>query len=260
MSLPFRVWRLAVVCALTVMAAACASAGNTVPPGTVEPDRFLYERGTASLKEEKWLDAREYFRQIVDGYPQSAFRPDAKLGLGDTYIGEDSAESLVLGANEFREFLKFFPTNPRADYAQYRLAMSHHAQMRAPERDQTETRAAVKEFDVFIERYPMSQLMTEVRQRRREARDRLSEASYRVGLHYFRVRWYPGAIDRFREVLRDDSEFTGRDRVYFYLAESLARSAKPAEAIPYFERLLTEFPVSELREDTQERLQALKMQ
>jgi outer membrane protein assembly factor BamD (BamD/ComL family) len=79
-------------------------------------------------------------------------------------------------------------------------------------------------------------------------------------LHYFRQRWYPGAIDRFREVLKEDPGFTGRDRVYFYLAESLARTDKRAEAIPYFERLLEEFPQSEHREDTVERLQALKTQ
>ena len=50
---------------------------------------------------------------------------------------------------EFREFLQFYPTNPRADYAQYKLAMSHFRQMRAPERDQTETRDALREFAEF---------------------------------------------------------------------------------------------------------------
>ena len=79
------------------------------------------------------MDERaHYFQQIVDGYPQSPFRPDAKLGVGDAYLGEDTAESVVLAANEFREFLQFYPTNPRADYAQYKLAMSHFEQMRAP--------------------------------------------------------------------------------------------------------------------------------
>jgi outer membrane protein assembly factor BamD (BamD/ComL family) len=97
-----------------------------------------------------------------------------------------------------------------------------------------------------------------VKARWREARDRLSEASYRVGLHYYRVRWYPGAIDRFREVLKEDPGFGGRDRVYFYLADSLARTKKEAEAIPYFQRLLEEFPQSEHRADTMERLQTLK--
>ena len=60
----------------------------------------------------------------MDSYTQSPYRPDAKLGLGDTYLGEGTAESLERAINEYREFLGFFPTNPRADYAQYKLGMS----------------------------------------------------------------------------------------------------------------------------------------
>lgn len=241
-------------------AGACASKESTLPPGTSQPDKFLMDRGNEELKEENWLSAREYYRQIVDNYPQSPLRPDAKLGIGDTYLGENTTEALVLAANEFREFLTFYPTNARADYAQFKLAMSHYEQMRAPERDQSETKEAIKEFEVFFERYPNSPLTPEVRQRWREARDRLSEASYRVGLFYFRSRWYVGAIDRFREVLKQDPAYTRRDAVYYYLAESLARTDKKAEAIPYFERLLKEFDQSEHRADAQKRLEELKAQ
>lgn len=246
--------------ALLTTLAACTSAPTIPPPGSAQPDRFLFERGNESLNEEQWLNARTYFQQVVDNYPQSPFRPDAKLGLGDAYLGEGGADNLVLAANEFREFIAFFPTNPRVDYAQYKLAMSHFEQMRAAERDQTETRAALKEFDVFFERYPNSALMPEVKQNWRVARDRLSESSYRVGLTYYRSRWYTGAIDRFREVLRDDPGFTNRDAVYFYLAESLFRTDKKAEAIPYYQRLLDEFEASEHLEEARERLAEAKVQ
>jgi outer membrane protein assembly factor BamD len=249
-----------IVVATLVAISACGARPTTPPPGTTQPDRFLFERGTEALNERAWNDARTYFQQIVDGYPQSPFRPDAKLGVGDAHLGEDTAASVVLAANEFREFLQFYPTNPRADYAQYKLAMSHFEQMRAADRDQTETRAALQEFDVFFQKFPNSALTPEVRKNWRIARDRFSESSYRIGMTYYRIPWYPGAIDRFREVLSDDPEYTGRDAVYFYLAESLARTDKPAEAIPYFERLLAEFPSSEHIEDAKVRLQALKNQ
>jgi outer membrane protein assembly factor BamD len=255
-----RWWRLAGMVTLVAASAACGARQTTLPPGTAQPDRYLFEHGTEALQMEEWLNARTYFQQIVDGYPQSPFRPDAKLGVGDSYLGEDTAESVVLAANEFREFLTFYPTSPRADYSQYKLAMSHFQQMRAPERDQTETKAALVEFDVFFQKYPNSPLTAEVKQNWRIARDRLSESSYRIGMTYYRARWYPGAIDRFREVLREDPGFTGRDAVYFYLAESLARTDKRAEAIPYFERLLAEFDRSEHLEDARSRLEALKNQ
>ena len=249
------------VMALALLVSACGGARQeTVPANTAQPDKFLFDRGQTALKEEEWANARTYFQQIVDGYPQSPFRPEAKLGLGDSYLGENTAESLVSAANEFREFLSFYPTSPRADYAQYRLAMTHFVQMRAADRDQTETKAALAEFDVFFQKFPNSPLMPEVKMNWRIARDRLSESSYRVGLTYYRLRWDTGAIDRFREVLKEDPGYTGRDAVYFYLAQSLARSDKTAEAIPYLERLLAEFDMSEFLEEAKELLQKLKNQ
>jgi len=251
---------LALALALLAVVAACSPKSTTVPPGTAQPDRFLFDRGNMALQNKQWTNARTYFQQLVDGYPQSPLRPDAKLGVGDAYLGEGGTENLTLAVNEYREFLMFYPTSPRADYAQYKLAMTHFRQMRAPERDQTETKAALQEFDAFFQKYPNSQLMPEVRQNWRIARDRLSEASFRVGLTYYRSRWYPGAIDRFREVLRDDPDYTHRDSIYFYLAESLTRTDKKPEAVPYFERLITEFQQSEYLDDAKKRLEELKNQ
>jgi outer membrane protein assembly factor BamD len=238
--------RLCAAALALAVAAGCASnPRGTVPAGTSEPDKFLFDKGTDALNKKKWIAAREFFKQVTETYTASAFRPDAKLGIGDTYLGEGSAEALVLAINEFTEFLSFYPTNRRADYAQFKLGMAHFRQMRLPQRDQTETRAALREFDTFIARYPNSSLMTEAKARQRETRDRLSEADYQVGYFYYRQRWYPGAIDRFKQVLKDDPGYTGRDSVYFYLAESLVKVKKEAEALPYLEKLVQEFEKSE---------------
>ena len=45
--------------------------------------------------------------------------------------------------------------------------------------------------------------MPEVKGKLREARDRLSEADYEVGVFYFRQHWYPGAIDRLTVAAED---------------------------------------------------------
>lgn len=253
------------VLVLALMVAAGASACTTgtrglVPPGTTQPDKFLFDRGTAALNNKKWLGAREFFKQVVETYTQSPYRPDAKLGVGDTYLGEGTSEALVLAIGEFQEFLSFYPTHPRADYAQYKLGMAHFRQMRAPARDQTETRDAVKELDRFVDRYPNSSLMPEAKAKLREARDRLSRADYNVGFFYYRQRWYPGAMDRFKALLKFDPEYTRRDAVYFYLAESLIKAKRPAEALPYYERLVGEFEQSEYLQDARKRIAELKGQ
>jgi outer membrane protein assembly factor BamD len=231
----------AVVMLLSTAAPGCAPKGGRIPAATSQPDRWLYERGSSTFQSRGYMRAREYFRQIIDSYPQSPYRPDAKLGLGDCYLSEGTAESLVYAQNEFREFLTFYPTHPRADYAQFKLAMTYFKQIPKPERDQTETKNAVSEFVTMIERYPNSMLLQEARQRLRDARNQLGLSEYGVGLFYYRARWYPGALDRFTALLRSDPEFSYRDAVYYYLADTQYKLGQKAEALVSLDRLATEF-------------------
>jgi len=246
--------------ALLVLASlsACSSGPKRPPVGTLEPDKFLWERGTEELNKKHWLTAREYFRQLMDSYPQSTYRADAKLGLADTYLGEGSAEGNVLAINEYREFLSYYPTHERANYAQYKLGMSHFYQMHGPERDQTETKDAIKELATFLANYPRSEMLAEGQARLRDARDRLSQSEYRVGYFYWRSRWYPGAIDRFKAILANDPDFSNRDALFFHLADSLVKIQRPAEALPFYERLIKEFETSQYLAEATKRAEALK--
>jgi outer membrane protein assembly factor BamD len=263
-------WARSLVCILIVASVpACASGPKKPPVGIMEPDKFLAERGTEELNKRHWLTSREYFRQLMDSYPQSTYRADAKLGLADTYLGEGSAESNVLAINEYREFLSFYPTHKRAYYAQYKLGMCHFYQMHGPDRDQTETQEAIAELTTFVTRYAttdtgedgraQAQLVEEGRARLREARDRLSDSDYRVAYFYLRTQKYPpAAIDRFNAILKGDPEYTRRDAVYFYLAQALLKVNRSAEALPYLDRLIAEFESSEFLEQARKLSETLK--
>ena len=240
-------------------AVACAARGRgAVPPGTAQPDQFLFDKGNDALNQKKWLTAREFFKQLTETYTQSPLRPDAKLGIGDTYLGEGSTEALVLAINEFQEFLSFYPTNRRADYAQYKMGMAHFRQMRAPQRDQSETRDTIREFETFVVRYPNSELMPEVKGKLREARDRLSEADYEVGVFYFQQHWYPGR-DRPADGAPETGPGVHGPRRRLLLPGRVAgQGQSPAEALPYYEKLVEEFEVSEHLEDARKRIAELK--
>jgi len=244
--------------AIIVMAAAGCGGPKNVPTGITEADKFLFETGTEALNNQRWFTARQYFTRLVDNYPQSPYRPDAKLGIADTYLGEGTSETLLRATGEFQEFLNYFPTHRRADYAQYKLGYVHYSRMRGPARDQTETRAAIAEWEVFVERYPNSELMPEVRAKLREARDRLATSEYQVGLFYYKQGWYPAAVDRFKDLLAEDPLYTQRDAVFYYLGESLLKANAAAEALPYFDRLVREFETSDYLLRAKTRLDELK--
>lgn len=239
--------------------AGCASN----PPATSAPgeaDQILLDRGNTALKERRWIRARQYFTELLESYPQSPLRAEAKLAVGDSYIGENNSASYVYAQNEYREFLAFYPTNPRADYAQMQLGMVHFNQMLGPQRDQTATKEAIREFEVFVQRYPNSPLINQVRQRLREAKDRLSDSDLAAGNTYLAMRHYSGAELRYRYILDNDPEYTRKDELYFRLAEAIEKShpQRKAEALPYYERLLNEYEKSERLEEARQRVDRLK--
>ena len=229
-------WLLLVV--LTSAIAGCGSDSKKPPVGTLEPDKFLFERGTDNLTKKRWFTAREYFRQIVDSYPQSPYRPDAKLGIGDTYLGENSAESNVLAINEYREFLSFYPTHDRAYYAQYQLGMCHFKQMHGPDRDQSETKDAIAELTIMT--LYASLPKTPRRHAPRQAAPARSEGSLAVpsGTGYsLPDEVAPGAIDRFKSILKSDPSSPTATRV-LYLAQSLGQGPAAGRGAHLPRRLL----------------------
>lgn len=254
-SLPFALCSLLSALVLT----ACGS-NPPVTAGPGDADQILLDRGNAALKDRSWTRARTYFTELLESYPQSPLRADAKLGVGDTFLGENNSASYVYAQNEYREFLAFYPTNQRADYAQMQLGMVHFNQMLSPQRDQTETREAIKEFQAFVDRYPNSPLITQVKQRLREAKDRLSDADMTVANFYLSIRLYSGAEPRYRHVLETDPEYTRKDSLYFHLAETLEKTTRKAEALPYYERVVKEFEKSEYLEEAARRIERLKQE
>lgn len=252
------------IAAAALAPAACGGRDVEIPDLTqADADEILFERGSLALEEEAWSTAREYFVQIRDNYPQSALRARARLGIVDSYEGEGTDVAFVSALSELREFLRLYPpTHELAPEAQFKLGMVFFRQMRRPERDQTETRSAIAEFETFVELYAEfadPQLLEDARARLREARDRLSDANFLIGRFYYRLRYYPGAIDRFREILDVDPGYTRRDAVYFHLADALATIDRGAEALPLFERLVSEFPATEFIEDANLRIAELKV-
>lgn len=208
-------------------------------------DELIWQEGQKAFERKLWENARQHFKRIVDGFPQSEFGPAARLALGDAYFGEGGPSNFILAVSAYRDFLTLFPSHPRADYAQFRVAESFYKQMNSADRDQQPTRQALDEYQRLLELYPQSSFLETTRERVQECRRRLARHEFMVGWFYQRTRqWCKAAIARYEVVLEQFPDFDGTDEVLLRLGECLARSGRGAEALPQLSRLVTDYPAS----------------
>lgn len=234
--------------ALGALALALAGCGNRDPDIATlasNSDELIWQEGQKAHEKKAWETARQHFKRIIDGFPQSEYGPAARLALGDAYFGEGGTANFILAVAAYRDFLTLFPSHPRADYAQFRIGEGFYKQMNAADRDQEPTRKALDEYQRLIELYPGTSHVEDARGRIAECRRRLAQHEFQVGWFYQRTRqWCKAAIARYENVLDNFPDFAETDAVLFRLGECLARSGRGPEALPRLARLVQDFPQS----------------
>jgi len=231
--------------ALAVALGACASSGPDIATLTSNSDQAIWDAGQKAMLKKDWISARQLFRRIIDGFPQSPHGAEARLAVGETYVKEGGSTNDLLAVGAYREFLTLYPSHPKSDYAQFQVAEAYFRRRNSPDRDQTDTREAVAEFNRLLDMYPDSPLEEEARARVLEARQSLARAEFMAGYFYQRTRELCRAsIARYEVVLKEYPDYKDLDEVLFRLSECLQTTGRGAEALPHLGRLLEEYPKS----------------
>jgi outer membrane protein assembly factor BamD len=224
----------------------CATSTIDLEKLSSPSDRVVWEAGQQAVADKDWESARQYFRRIIDAFPQSQYQPEARIALADSYLSQGGPGNAILAVAAYREFLTLYPSAPQADYAQFQAAESYFRQMNNPDRDQTPTLQALEEFQRLLDVYPNSQYVEPARERIRECRQTLAESEFMVGRFYQKTRKaWRAAIGRYERVLREYPDYENLDEVLFRLGEAYNSSARFLEARPIFARLEEEYPESQ---------------
>jgi outer membrane protein assembly factor BamD len=235
---------------LLLLLPACSSHQLDLEALSSASDEIVWEAGEKAVAKKDWESARQYFRRLIDAFPQSEHQPDARIALADSYFEEGGTANYVLAVSSYREFLTLYPQHPRSDYAQFRAGESYFEQKNTPDRDQTATEQALEEYQRLLDVYPESQWVEKARERIRECRQALARSHFGVGFFYQRTRQaWRSAIGRYETIVSDYPDFERFDEVLFRLAECLGNAGRYAEARPYLARLQSEFPQSSFVEE-----------
>jgi outer membrane protein assembly factor BamD len=248
------------VIGLAVVAGACAHGGEPdIATLASNSDQVIWEAGQKAFERKQWDNARQHFRRIVDGFPNSEYGPVARLGLADSYFREGGTGNLVLAAGSYREFLTFYPSHARSDYAQFQVGESFFKQRNGPDRDQTATVQALDEYQKVVQYYPTSPLVAQAQERISELRQNLARAEFLAGYFYQRTREAPrAAIARYEGILRDYPDYKQLDEVLFRMSQALATAGRSGEALPHLDRMIREYPSSAFANEARALLQQLQ--
>ena len=191
----------------------------------------LYRSGKEAYQSGKYKKAIESFQRLKEEYPLHQMALLAEMGIADSHFSDEDYGEAELAYNDF---INLHPTNENLPYAMYQLGMCHYHQILTIDRDQSETRKAVKEFERVIARYPSSKFSFLAENMLRKCRQKLAEHEFYVGHFYFKRKSYKAALKRFEGIAKNYAGlgldykvgyFTGETRKR--LAEHEARKASP---------------------------------
>ena len=216
----------------------------------------LMAKGKGLLERRKYFRSRATLEQIQSR--QDATREilaDVNLLIADAYFFDGGIINLAEALSRYTSFLTFYPTHPRADYAQYQLGLSYLKQALSPDKDQAITVKALKSFREVEKQYPAGDWVGPAREQMRVCQERLALSEMKVGIFYMKRKSWPGAVERFRNVLERYPLYSQLDRTYFELARALIASHRSDEAIIYYRKMLDDFPDSRYSSDARDALE-----
>jgi outer membrane protein assembly factor BamD len=221
----------------------CGKKDTELSPEVSSSDEALFQLGMKYIKKDP-EKARLYLRQVIDSFPKSHFAQQAKLAIGDSYFYQGDEGSMILAASEYREFISLYPYSPYAAKAQYQIAMTYYKKMLKPGRDQTKTYQALEEFKKVVANYPYSEEAKLAQEKIKECEERLAEHIYQIAEFYYKTHAYKASVSRCKEIIDNYPNYSKMDKVYFILANSYYKWKKINESIPFFTKLVSDYPNS----------------
>ena len=232
---------------------------STSADNTAEPDKLLYERAMDDIKHGRHEVGRLNMQTLINTYPDSEYLAKAKLAIADSYYKEGGTANTTQAIQAYQDFDVFFPMLPEAAYAQLQVAMAHFREMEKPDRDRTQALDAEDAFQTFLQKYPKDPLAPKAEQYLREVQEVLAEGDYRIGYFYYTTRGDKrAAASRLAALVSRYPLYSKADHALWMLGSIWEGTEKKEVAVPYYARIVREYPLSPLVPAATERLKALK--
>lgn len=187
---------------ISTLVLGCSNAGRisyTTPQEAFGKGRALYEEGRYDL-------AIQYFQGVFSFGRTHQWAPDAQLYLARSY--KENGEFL-LAANEYERFTKIYRADERLPEANFEWATTYFDLSPESALDQSDTKRAIQEFELFMDRFPDNDLVNDAQEMIVQLRTKLAKKQFDTAKLYERRELHEAAALSFESVfdLYPDTEW-----------------------------------------------------
>ncbi len=222
----------------------------------ISEDNLLVDRGNIYYASERYTQATDKYRKLVEQYPDSPFRKQGIIALADSLYKDKSYFEAVL---YYERFVELYPLDTLTPRAQFYLAMSYYHDTSTAERDQTNSSKAVEIFGQFLNNYPDHILAPAALERKNKMISLIASNQMHIARYYRRVNRNQAAIQRLTEFL---AKYPGSDEqpeALYLLGESYYAEQAYKKAAKVFTRIVRDHPQSEYAKKAAEIAKTLKI-
>lgn len=219
---------------------ALSACGGRVPFQGMTADE-IYNEGLEKFRNEKWKDAIQAFDRAVLT-PGLAQAPEARLYLGHANFRQGR---FIQASAEYQRVLDRFGGDTVAAHGALGVCRSTAELAMIPQRDQSFTRQARSACTQVARDYAGTLLALQAAEIRQDMHDRLAEADYLVGLHYFKRQGYDSANEYFQIVIDEYPDSEWAPWAMYKMIQAFEKIGYASDATDLQVRLIRDYPESE---------------
>jgi outer membrane protein assembly factor BamD len=207
-----------------------------------------YDKGLAELKDENYPEATRFFSFVKQKFPFSKYAVLAELALADTQFARGAYQEAI---DAYKTFLRLHPTHEKVEdgYVAYKICECYVQDMPgdwflvppAYEKDQTAVRDAYRELSDFLDKYPDSKYVADVKKLRKEVTARLIEHEVYVARFYLSTGHPKAAVLRLEAALRRYPESGREAELLLALGQTHLEMGNAQRARATFQRVVKEY-------------------
>lgn len=199
-----------------------------------------YEAAVKYYNEENYFKATQLFENLSLYYRGRNNAEVVALYYGKSLLGMKDYYS---AGYQFELFYRQFPYSENAEEALYLSAYCKYLESPSYSLDQKLTKEAIRNFNLYLERYPNSTRVDNVNKYIDELRAKLIKKSYETAYNYYKTSSFLSAHVALNEFLYQYPESVYREDAMYYLIKSgyeYAKNSITEKQLPRYQQLIND--------------------